>query len=183
MVNAKQTITSGKREKHMTALDQGLERPSIDLRAFRSALGQFATGVAIVTARDSAGQPVGLTINSFASVSLEPPLILWSVGLDSDSAPVFQAGGPFAVSILSAHQEAQARRFSSSGVDRFADAATHTAVTGAPIISGGVAWFDCVTQAIHRAGDHDIIVGRVLAFEAAGGPVLGFHRGRFFAQD
>ncbi len=150
-----------------------------DRKKFRNALSQFGTGVAIVTAHADAAAPVGMTINSFASVSLDPPLVLWSVQSNSPSAAQFLAAPAFGITILSSAQEALAMRFSRSDDAKFEGVATRPGHAGVPMITGGIAEFECATENIISAGDHDIIIGRVIAFAQHGGPALGFHAGRF----
>jgi flavin reductase (DIM6/NTAB) family NADH-FMN oxidoreductase RutF len=156
------------------ALDSPLDR-----RAFRNALGHYATGVAIVTARDAAGQPVGMTINSFASVSLEPPLVLWSVQLDASGAETYRAAPHFAIHVLAADQEALARTFADTKADRFADRPFEDGIGGVPLLPGSVTRFECRLWAVHPGGDHDIIVGEVLRMQSHPAATLGFHRGQF----
>ncbi len=150
-----------------------------DGKNFRMALGQFGTGVAIVTARDDAGRPVGMTINSFASVSLDPPLVLWSVQLNSPSSGAFRTAAAFAVTVLHAEQQALASRFAKTDENKFADVVFDNGHRDVPIFPHGVARFECETEARHLAGDHEIIIGRVIAFHHEPGPALGFHQGRF----
>lgn len=164
----------------MKAIAETQEIPSgFDAKDYRRALGQFGTGVAIVTARDGDCSPIGMTINSFASVSLDPPLVLWSVQLDSPSSSGFRAAEAFAVTILDASQEALAWKFAKSDNNKFADVEMNRAWGDVPIFQHGVAQFECRTEARHLAGDHEIIIGRVMAFRVAPGPALGFHQGRF----
>lgn len=145
--------------------------------AYRRALGTFATGVCVVTA-DAAQGPLGITVNSFASVSLEPRLVLWSLDQRSERWPAFSGVDRFAVHVLGADGEAAARRFSRGLCRLEADEFTR-GDGGAPRLAGAAAWFDCVTHARVPMGDHTIIVGRVEAFEATASPVLTFHRGRY----
>ncbi len=154
--------------------------PAFTDRAFRDALGTFATGVCVVTTR-SAGAPggfVGLTVNSFTSVSLDPPLVLWCLGKDSDRAGVFLNTDSFAVSVLAADQEDLSRAF--AGDDEAGagtgSVPTRTGVTGTPMLEGALAQIDCMVEARHDGGDHIILVGRVaeLASKASGQPLLYF---------
>lgn len=149
-------------------------------RAFRDALGCFATGIAVVTTVDAAGAPVGVTINSFSSVSLDPPLVLFSLGRRAQSFEAFIGAGRFAVNVLSAEQQELSVRFSRLGSDKFADLAYETWETGCPILDGCLANLDCVTEAMHDGGDHVILVGRVLRLDSrrTGAPLLYF-RGRY----
>lgn len=147
----------------------------------RRAFGHFATGVTVVTARDAAGEPVGMTANSFASLSLEPPLVLWSISRRATHFEAFTRATGFAVHVLDAGQEALARRFAARGVDRFADLATTTLVTGAPVLERFHACFDCRLHALYEGGDHLIVVGEVLRIEQRPGGPLVFHQGRYGA--
>lgn len=150
-----------------------------DPRALRRAFGAFATGVTIVTTLDPDGQPVGLTANSFTSVSLDPPLVLVCVGAGSTALPAFRAADRFAVSVLAADQRDAAMVFATRGADRFAAVRWAPRVTGAPVIEGCAAWFDCRLQQLMTLGDHDIAVGRVVAFHRDAARPLGYHAGRF----
>lgn len=154
-------------------------RPDIEAtRALRTGLGMFATGVTIVTAFD-ADRPVGITVNSFASVSLDPPLILWSVSRDATCASAFAKGRRFCVHVLAAGQEMLALRFARTGDDKFADLDWTSSTHGTPLLPGCIAEFHCSVNACHAGGDHTIIVGRVDAWLAREGHALVFHRGRF----
>ena len=147
-----------------------------DRRAFRRALGHFPTGVAIVTTV-AGDRPVGMTINSFASVSLDPPLVLWSVDLAAGFADAFTAADRFALSVLAGDQMALARRFAADLDDRFDGVATWAGAGGLPLIAGALATFECRREAVHPGGDHAIIVGRVDRFAARDGSPLLFHAG------
>ncbi|MEO7243650.1 MAG: flavin reductase family protein [Rubrivivax sp.] len=157
--------------------------PSFSTHDFRAALGMFATGVTIVTARGSDGAPVGLTANSFNSVSLEPPLVLWSLARSAGSMPAFESGSHYAINILAAEQHALAERFASKSVDRFADLAFSEGAGGAPIIEGAVAVFECFNRSRYDEGDHVIFVGEVERCSSRpGAQPLIFHGGRYFAE-
>lgn len=145
----------------------------------RSAFGHYATGVTIITTQGVAGEPVGLTANSFSSLSLDPPLILWSIACTSSSYEAFRAARCFAVHVLHAGQGELARVFSTRNIDRFAGVATSAGASGAPLLPDFHARFDCETHAQHPGGDHLIIVGRVLSAEERVGEPLLFYRGRF----
>ena len=157
--------------------------PGFSQSEFRTALGMFATGVTIVTARSATGEPVGLTANSFNSVSLDPPLVLWSLARSAASMPAFSAGSHYAINILSADQQALAQRFATKGVDRFADLAFVDGAGGAPLLSGAAAWFECFNRSRYDEGDHVIIVGEVerCSHRTGASPLL-FHGGKFFAE-
>jgi 3-hydroxy-9,10-secoandrosta-1,3,5(10)-triene-9,17-dione monooxygenase reductase component len=146
-------------------------------RQFRQALGSFATGVTIVTAFDEG--PVGVTANSFNSVSLDPPLVLWSLARSSGSMQAFQNAGHFAVHILGAHQEDLSARFARSGSDKFEKSEWHRGVAGAPVLDDYSALFECRTVEAYDGGDHVIFVGQVLNFDRRDAAPLLFHAGRY----
>lgn len=154
---------------------------AIDPRALRRAFGAFATGVTISTTLDPAGQPVGFTANSFSSVSLDPPLLLVCLAETASSYPAFRDAGRFAVNVLGAEQRALSTQFATRGADKFAGVAWRMAETGAPVLDGSIAWFDCVTHALVPAGDHVILIGRVVAFGTEDRPPLGYVRGGYIA--
>lgn len=157
--------------------------PSFSLPEFRAALGMFATGVTIVTARGADGEPVGLTANSFNSVSLAPPLVLWSLARSAGSMPAFERGSHYAINILAAEQHALAVRFASKAVDRFKDLAFREGAGGAPIIEGAAAVFECFNRSRYEEGDHVIFVGEVEHCERReGAQPLIYHGGRYFTE-
>ena len=134
---------------------------AIDQSHFRKTLGHFPTGVVIVAADTAAGR-VGLTLQSFMSLSLDPALILLSVAKTSTSWPRIAARGTFAVSILAEHQSMIARQFARNGVDKFAGVTTVAGrVYGNPVIAGSIAWLECELHSVHSGGDHDIVVAQV----------------------
>src|SRR3954470_16278142 len=128
--------------------------PSFSAQEFRAALSMFATGVTIVTARAPDGAPVGLTANSFNSVSLEPPLVLWSLARTAGSMPAFERGSHYAINILAGDQHALAERFAAKSVDRFADLDFRAGSGGAPVLAGAVAVFECFNRSQYEEGDH-----------------------------
>lgn len=138
---------------------------SFDARDFRQSLSMFATGVTIVTARAADETPVGITVNSFNSVSLDPPMVLWSIAKTAKSRPVFSDSGFWNVHILAANQEALSNRFARAGEDKFRDLPCETGVTNAPLIPGCSARFQCRTAFQYDGGDHIIFVGEVLAYD------------------
>ncbi len=154
-----------------------------DPRAFRDALGHFATGVTIVTTRDAEGEPVGVTVNSFASVSLEPPLVLWSLAKKSWSLPAFQQAGHYAVHVLASDQQALSDRFARASTDKFGGLDVVEGEGGAPLLAGCAAVFECSVEHRYEGGDHLILVGRVLNFSSAEQAPLLFHRGRYAVPD
>lgn len=145
----------------------------------RKAFGCFATGVAVATTRGTAGEPVGITISSFNSVSLQPPLVLWSLGNDSVSYDAFAHAEFFAVNVLARHQEDLSVRFAMTGHDKFAGLDCTAGVHGSPLLPEFSACFECVTEHRYPGGDHLIIVGRVLQFEDRGLEPLIFHRSQY----
>ncbi|GAA0596857.1 flavin reductase family protein [Caenispirillum bisanense] len=149
-----------------------------DTRDFRRALGQFATGVCIVTARDQAGHPTGLTVNSFASVSLEPPLVLWSLARSSSVFAAFDAAPHFAVNVLAADQLDLSNRFASPG-ERFTGLEWEEGHHGLPLLRGCLANFECTVAARHEGGDHIIFIGEVARYDARPGEPLLYSGGRY----
>jgi 3-hydroxy-9,10-secoandrosta-1,3,5(10)-triene-9,17-dione monooxygenase reductase component len=158
--------------------EPGSAAPAIDKKEFRSALGAFATGVTIVTTCHE-GVDVGLTANSFNSVSLEPPMVLWSLGKTSLSLPHFAAASHFAVHVLSDDQEPLSARFATRGADKFGGVAFHRGHHDLPLLSGCVARFQCRKLFEYEGGDHVIFVGEVVAFDHACKQPLLFHGGRY----
>ncbi|MFZ5670020.1 MAG: flavin reductase family protein [Pseudomonadota bacterium] len=152
----------------------------LDAAAFRAALGSFATGVTIITARAPDGGPVGVTANSFSSVSLEPALVLWSLNRRALSLPVFEAATHFAIHVLAADQAGLADRFATRGVvDKFAGLDWVEGEGGAPLLQGAAARFECSRFAAHDGGDHRIYIGQVLRFERSERPGLAFQHGAY----
>lgn len=153
---------------------------AIDSARFREVLGCLPTGVTIVTAATDDG-PVGMTVGSCSSVSLDPPLVLFCVGKNSSSWQLMRGAGHFAISILGADHSELSNQFASRDSDRFQGVDTTTAATGAPILTDALAWIDCSSYAVHDAGDHEIVVG--LVEELAGGTgddlPLVFFRSRY----
>ncbi|AKJ26760.1 flavin reductase family protein [Caldimonas brevitalea] len=157
--------------------------PTFSLPEFRQALGMFATGVTVVTARDADGRLVGLTANSFNSVSLAPPLVLWSLSKRAGSMPVFASGRHYAINILSADQRSLAEQFATKDIDRWAGVAFREGVAGAPVLEGAVAVFECFNRSRYEEGDHVIFVGEVERCERqVGATPLIFHGGRYFTE-
>ena len=134
--------------------------PPFDSAEFRRVLGHYPTGVTVVTAV-SDGDPVGLAIGSFGSVSLEPPLVMFCPGTSSNSWPAIEASGSFCVNVLAEDQATVSSLFAGRDVDKFAAVSWGTRATGSPVIEGCLAWIDCTIEAVYEAGDHWIVVGRV----------------------
>jgi flavin reductase (DIM6/NTAB) family NADH-FMN oxidoreductase RutF len=151
--------------------------PALDSRAFRDALGAFATGVTVVTTSSDDG-PVGITASSFASVSLDPPLVLWSPAKTSNRFSYFRHARHYAIHVLDGHQQSLCNGFAS---DRhaFEDVSWHADDNGVPLIDGCLARFHCTQEAVHDGGDHVIIVGRVRRASFRSGLPLLFQAGRF----
>lgn len=135
---------------------------SLDPREFRNALGRFATGVCVITAKDPKGQPFGMTINSFASVSLDPALILWSLQKDSDCFESFQATKHFAVNILAADQQALSNQYAKKNEHDLTPGSYRETDNGCVVLNDVFTSFECEIDAVHEGGDHLILVARVL---------------------
>jgi flavin reductase (DIM6/NTAB) family NADH-FMN oxidoreductase RutF len=153
--------------------------PAFDERQLRDALAQFATGVTIVCARAPDQRYVGFTANSFNSLSLSPPLILWSLSHRSSSLAAFESAERYAVNVLSTGQVELARRFSRPHADRFEKVPFRLGWSDAPLIEGCVAWFECRHYARHRAGDHVLFIGEIVTVERARGRGLVFQHGYY----
>jgi flavin reductase (DIM6/NTAB) family NADH-FMN oxidoreductase RutF len=162
--------------KEATALESGVPQGNTD--AFRRALGHFSTGVTIITA-EADGARAGITANSFNSVSLDPPLVLWSVKKTSTSWPVFAAANSFAVNVLASDQAQLASQFARSGTDKFKDVDWKPGTTGAPLLARVTAQFECARRVEYEGGDHLIVVGEVIYFARYERRPLVFTQGRF----
>ena len=132
-------------------------------RAFRDALGMFATGVTVVSAAGEDGEPIGLTVSSFNSVSLDPPLVLFSVDRAALSLPALRRAPGYGVSVLSAEQAELSKIFATSGAEKWAGMELEIGYGGAPLIPGAIACFECRPYAVHEGGDHEIFVAEVVA--------------------
>lgn len=150
-----------------------------DARWFRNVLGQYPTGVCVVTAEADDGSRSGFVVGSFTSVSIDPPLIAFYPDKKSSSWPKIEAAGRFCVNILSAEQEHLCRQFAAKGNDKFDGVATRRSELGSPILEGAVAWIDCTIESVGDAGDHYIVMGRVLGLDIESGalPLLFFQGG------
>jgi 3-hydroxy-9,10-secoandrosta-1,3,5(10)-triene-9,17-dione monooxygenase reductase component len=153
--------------------------PNFDIAHFRAVLGHFCTGIAIITGMGG-DEPVGLTCQSFSSVSLDPPLVGFVPGKSSTSWPRIRPSGAFCANILSEEQEDLCRVFATAGADKFRGVGWRAGETGSPIIADTLAWVDCRIVTEHDAGDHDIVIGKVIELDAArtGKPLL-FYRGGY----
>ncbi|HEX2703381.1 MAG TPA: flavin reductase family protein [Solirubrobacteraceae bacterium] len=151
----------------------------IDSERYRNVLGHLPTGVTVITAHHRDG-PVGMSSNSFTSVSLDPPLILFCPAKSSATWPKIRESGAFCVNIFAAHHEQASRQFSRIGIDRFAGVSWHERPAG-PALDDAVAWIECAIDAEHEAGDHMIVVGAVRGLEVREGEVepLVFFRGQY----
>jgi len=155
----------------------------LDQARFREVLGHFATGVTIVTASED-GEPVGFSCQSFAALSLDPPMVILAPAKSSTSWPRIAEAGAFAVNILAEDQEAICLNFAVSGGDKFDGVAWTAGTTGAPLIKGSLATIECTLGAIYEGGDHELVTGHVVAMEVGSGSPLLFYRsgfGRFVA--
>lgn len=161
---------------------RGVSEP-LDPRHFRNALAQFATGVTVVTTRAESGNFVGLTATSFNSVSLAPPLVLWSLANTARSMPVFQTCSHYVINVLSAHQTDLADRFARRIDNRFEGVEFDLSATGLPILRGAAAWFECRNRSRYPEGDHVILVGEVEHCAVDPQPALVFHGGKFVATN
>jgi len=155
-------------------------RDGDDTRALRDAFGCFATGVTIVSAMAADGAPVGLTVNSFSSVSLDPPLLLVCPAREAGSTTVLETAERFAINVLGSEDKDMSTRFAQKGADRFVEDDWATSEHGLPVLRRAPAVFECTREALHEGGDHLILVGRVLraAYRLHDDPLLYYH-GRY----
>lgn len=167
----------------MSAAATLAEPAAMEPAALRRAFGHFATGVTIVTTRNTDGSPVGVTASSFNTVSLSPPLVLWSVARNAYSYPAFAAAGHFAVHVLGAAQRGLSDRFARATSDKFGGLALAFGYDGVPLLPDVPVLFECAVEHRYEGGDHLILVGRVLRVRESDGPAppLVFHRGRYAA--
>ena len=156
-----------------------MTQTTFDTKAFRSALGTFTTGVTIITTTAADGTPVGLTANSFNSVSLDPPLVLWSLAKTALSVPVFTEATHWNVHVLSVDQEDLSGRFASKGEDKFSGLELDEGISNAPLLHNCTARFQCRTAFTHDGGDHIIFIGEVLGFDQSQLPPLAFQSGQY----
>lgn len=154
--------------------------PELDPRALRDALGNFATGITVITTCTPDGEWLGLTVNSFNSVSLDPPLVLWSLALTSPSVEIIRHASHYAVNVLTADQLELSQRFASRIPDKFAGVECVTGVAGMPLLADCCAWFECRNEFQYPGGDHVILVGHVERFALQRGkePLL-YHGGQY----
>lgn len=151
----------------------------MDQRQVRTIAGTFATGVTVVTTIGTNGKPVGMTANSFSSLSLNPPLVLVSINKGASLYKDFMETDCFGINILSEHQENISRQFSKKNIDRFTGVAYEKVVTGAPILPDTIGYFDCTVNQLYDGGDHTIIIGEIKHGEVREGEPLLFYRGKY----
>jgi flavin reductase (DIM6/NTAB) family NADH-FMN oxidoreductase RutF len=156
-----------------------LDAPAFDTRLLRQALGAFTTGVTVVTCRGADDAAVGLTVNSFSALSLEPPLVLWSLRLASPSLAAFDQAAHFAINVLGEGQVELSRRFASAVGDKFIEGAWHDGLHRLPLLAGSAAVLECERVSLQMAGDHRLYIGRVLKLQSQPIPPLVYHGGRY----
>ncbi|MFC7343365.1 3-hydroxy-9,10-secoandrosta-1,3,5(10)-triene-9,17-dione monooxygenase reductase subunit [Saccharopolyspora griseoalba] len=160
-------------------MDQVVAAQDIDSRTFRRTLGHFCTGVTVVTGTDGQ-RPVGFACQSFAALSLDPPLVLFCPGRWSRTWPLIERSGVFGVNVLTAAQRDVSSVFGRSGEDKFAGLSWRRGPAGAPILDGVLTWLECAVESVHDGGDHDVVIGRVHALgPTAEAPPLLFHQGAY----
>jgi len=154
--------------------------PGQEPARFRQVLGHFCTGVTIITTVDSGGRPAGFACQSFAALSLDPPLVLFCPSRTSATWPRIARAGHFCANVLTAGQRDLARVFGTAGADKFAGIAWSPSASGAPVLAGVLTWVGCEVEVVHEAGDHHVVIGRVTELGPVGteAPLL-FYRGRY----
>lgn len=180
--SATQTMTSSSQPVHALPVPPAPPAPAdgkFDVRAFRNILGSFPTGVTVITTLGDNNAPVGLTANSFNSLSLDPPLILWSLSSKSPSLTCFEKCPNFAINILAQGQSGLSRRFATPIPDKFAGVDWRAGANGVPVLGGCAAVLECTTVSMQEAGDHVLFIGRVDRFEGLTHPPLAFHAGKY----
>ena len=156
-------------------------KAGIEPGELRDVLGCFATGVCVVTTVGDEGRPVGMTINSFSSVSLDPPLILWSIGLNTPSRGAFNSHGCFAINIMGAKAKDTTMNFARPSDNKFDGIDWTPGLRGIPVLSEAMAVLECKVEDQIISGDHEIFIGRVLRLDQSDGEPLVFHKGKFAA--
>jgi flavin reductase (DIM6/NTAB) family NADH-FMN oxidoreductase RutF len=164
---------------HLIAEKRTEQSRGVDLRDLRDALGQFATGVTIITTQTQDGRLAGVTANSFTSLSLEPPLVLWCLALTASSLAAFRDCAHFAVNVLSSGQHHLSRLFATAGADKFAGTQVHDGPLGVPLMDGALAHFVCRNVRQIEAGDHLIVIGEVEHYQVFEAEPLVFHSGAY----
>jgi Conserved protein/domain typically associated with flavoprotein oxygenases, DIM6/NTAB family len=157
------------------------EHPAVAPNALRTAMGRFLTGVTIVTTRDANGEPYGLTVNSFNSVSLDPPLILWSLDNRHDRADFFRDSGGFTVNIMPADADALIFKFANTKAERFENTDWHWGVTRQPVLDAAMTSLECRMWAEYPGGDHSIFVGEVVDIKTGDGQPAAYFNGQLSA--
>jgi flavin reductase (DIM6/NTAB) family NADH-FMN oxidoreductase RutF len=163
----------------MTMLSLPLDQEAADPRLLRQALGRFATGVTVITTRTPDGRYEGLTANSFSAVSLDPPLVLWSLRLAAPSLESFQTSGHFVVNVLSTAQSFVSQHFATPRHDKFEEIEFSSGIEGCPMLDESLAIFECRTESMIEGGDHVIFIGRVIRAHYRDGEPLIFAAGRY----
>lgn len=153
--------------------------PTADARAYRNALGHYPTGVTVVTTRRASGEPIGLTANSFSSVSLSPPLVLWSLARRSGSLEAFVGSSHYAINILAADQQQLSKRFATPTAEKYDGVQWVPGVGGAPLLEGAAVQLICVNYRQMDGGDHIIFLGEVVEYRVLNRPPLIFCQGRY----
>ena len=153
---------------------------AIDLRELRNVFGHFATGVTVITTKDSLGKPFGLTANAFSSLSLDPPLLLICVDKQVDCYACFEESKVFVVNFLSEEQEHLSRRFATKGIEKFEGVAWRAGACGAPLLEGALGYLECQVANAYEGGDHTIYVGEIQHATAAGDRPLLFFKGKYY---
>lgn len=166
-----------------TARTENSPARGFDSGDFRCALGNFLTGVTVVTCVDALGRPRGITANSFTSVSLDPPLVLVCVAKSADSFGAFLNASGFGINILAGHQKPMSQLFASKSPEKFHSLDWIAGEAGAPLFRDVNTWFDCVTRQQVDAGDHMVLIGEVLGFSSPGGSPLGYCQGNYVSFD
>ncbi|MFT7060210.1 MAG: flavin reductase (DIM6/NTAB) family NADH-FMN oxidoreductase RutF [Pseudorhodobacter sp.] len=172
------TAFKPKQDMIMSAVEK-IEQAGVDLRELRNVLGCFATGVAVVTTVGDGGKPVGMTINSFSSVSLDPPLILWSISLKAPSYNAFATHPAFAVNIMGEECKDLSLNFARPSEDKFKDVDWRPGEYDVPVLKSALATLECEMDSKIASGDHEIFIGRVIRIDQTEGAPLIFHRGGF----
>lgn len=162
----------------MTSAPAGMVAPS-DARALREALGSFVSGVTVITCAEGAGQPVGVTVSSFCSLSLDPPMVLWCLARNARSVDAFLAAPVFAANVLAHDQWHLAEKFATRGADKFGSAGWAMSEQGAPLLEGCAASFECSRENVYEGGDHLIVTGLIRGFSVAEKAPLAYHRGSY----
>jgi flavin reductase (DIM6/NTAB) family NADH-FMN oxidoreductase RutF len=155
------------------------ERLPVDATSFRQALAQFASGITVLTTRDAAGRPLGLTVSAFCSVSLEPPLVLVSLDERSEVHAGLSGSGVFGVSVLAEGQDAVSRLFARPGPDKFAGLSLREGERGVWLVPGALAQIECEVREVHRGGDHLLYLGQIVSIAVRPGRPLVYHRGGY----